>query len=319
MTKDYLKKITAEFSEHSTTNYLSPVADNESALEQLSSSFFANNFARNNYYGGESDGTALNTGKTAEYVGMRFYKPPLIAIGSAFNEGFLKLKDPNVVGKHHKMPTDWLPEAKTVISLFLPFTERVIKSNTKDKKTPSLEWLFTRVDGQQHLLATGALVRDALIKKGYKAVVPYADDKYVMRVSLKETHIPIPVYSSNWSERHVGYITGLGTFGRMTNFISKSGTCGRLISIVTDWQTKPDEKDYEGIYDYCGECMACYRACPGDAFDEHGKAIKKCSEYIHETCKSFTPRYGCGKCQSGLPCSTRNMINPNNTRKRSTI
>ena len=315
MTRDYLNMITAEFSEQAPTNYLSPAATDENERNELAGNFFANNFARNNYYGGDCDGTALNTGKTDEYVGMRFYMPPLLAIGAAGDAGFAKLKDPSVVGEHQKMPEDWLPEAKTVISLFLPFSDRVIESNAIDPKIPSMEWLFTRVDGQQHLLEMGVLVRDALIKGGYKAVVPYADDKFLMRVSPNETHIPIPVYSSNWSERHVGYITGLGTFGRMTNFISKRGTCGRLISIVTDWETEPDEKDYDGIYDYCGECMACYRACPGEAFDENGKSILKCQQYIHETCKSFAPRFGCGKCQSGLPCSTRNLKNPNKTKK----
>ena len=303
--KNYLEKITAEFSETSPTNFLTPETSDENALGTLANNFYANNFARNNFYGKDSSGTGLNTNKPEEFVGMRFFMPPIIAVGSAADEGFLDLKNLQVVGPHHMLPTDWLPEAKSVISLFLPFSERVIKSNTKDPRLPSMEWLYTRVDGQQHLLATGVLVRDALIKDGFKAIVPYADDKFIMRVSPEEKSLPIPTYSSNWSERHVGYITGLGTFGRMTNFITKLGTCGRLISIVTDWETQPDEKDYEGVYDYCSGCLACYRACPAEAFDETGKSIKKCSEYIHETCKDFAPRYGCGKCQSGLPCSTR--------------
>lgn len=311
MDRGYLKKITADFSEQSPTNYLSPETSDEKELSSLANCFYANNFARNNYYGQKSDGTELNAGKPEQYVGLRFFMPPLISVGSASDKGFLKLKDPKVVGPHHLLPTDWFPEAKSIISLFLPFSERVIESNKKDPKKPSLEWLYTRVDGQQHLLAMGMLVRDALIKEGYKAVVPYTDDRYIMRVSPEETDLPIPPYSSNWSERHVGFITGLGTFGRMTNFITKQGACGRLISIVTDWETLPDEKDYTGIFDYCSQCLACYRACPANAFDENGKSIKKCSEYIHETCKPFAPRYGCGKCQSGLPCQTRSFKNPN--------
>jgi hypothetical protein len=30
---------------------------------------------------------------------LRFFMPPLIAVGSAADEGFLKLKDPAVVGR----------------------------------------------------------------------------------------------------------------------------------------------------------------------------------------------------------------------------
>jgi epoxyqueuosine reductase QueG len=143
---------------------------------------------------------------------MRFYRPPLIAVGSAADEGFEKLLDPEVVGPHHLMPTEWLPEAKTVISLFLPFTERVIESNTIDPAMPSKEWLFTRVDGQQHLLATGAVVRDALMKEGYKAVVPYTDDRFIMNVKAEPAD-SIPAYSSNWSERHVDLLQGSGRSG----------------------------------------------------------------------------------------------------------
>jgi epoxyqueuosine reductase QueG len=126
-----------------------------------------------------------------------------------------------------------------------------------------------------------------------------------MRTGRKQADLPIPPYSSNWSERHVGFITGLGTFGRMTNFISKRGACGRLISIVTDWETAPDEKDYTDIYGYCSDCGACYRACPGRALSKDGKDIDLCSAYLGELGKKFAPRYGCGKCQSGLPCSVR--------------
>ena len=310
MDRDNILRMTAEFSERSPTNYLSPKAEDEETLRRLADSFFTNNFARNNYYGGDQLGTALNAGKDARYDGLRFFLPPILAVGSAADEGFLKLKDPEVVGPHHLIPEDWLTGAKSVISLFLPFTARVIESNTKDPLEPSMEWLFTRVDGQQHLLATGALVRDALIREGYRAVVPYADDRFIMRTGRMQTDLPIPPYSSNWSERHVGFITGLGTFGRMTNFISRRGACGRLVSIVTDWETAPDEKDYTDIYDYCAECGACYRACPAKALSKDGKDIDACSAYLGMIGKKFAPRYGCGKCQSGLPCSVRNLENP---------
>ncbi|SHH60695.1 hypothetical protein SAMN02745823_00452 [Sporobacter termitidis DSM 10068] len=320
MHREDLLKLTAEFSESSPTNYLTPEADDAEALNKLASGFFANNFARNNYHGGDSDGTALNKDKDSRYVGMRFFLPPVLAVGAASDEGFKKLQRPEVVGPHHLLPEDWLPGAKSVISLFLPFTERVISSNTENPAEPSWEWLFTRVDGQQHLLATGALVRDALIREGYRAVVPYIDDRFLMRTSRDQTGLPIPAFSSNWSERHVGFITGLGTFGRMTNFISKRGCCGRLVSVVTDWETTPDEKDYEGIYDYCAECGACYPACPGGALSADGKDIDKCSAYLRKIGSKFAPRYGCGKCQSGLPCATKSLASPKrNVRSKITI
>ena len=310
MNREHLLQITSDFSEDSPTNYLAPTAVTDQDLERLAGSFRANNFARNNFRGREADATQLNVGKDDTYVGMRFYLPPILAVGSASDPGYETLRRPEVVGPHHKIPTDWLPSARSVVSLFLPFTERVIRSNTVDPVQPSWEWLFTRVDGQQHLLATAALVRDALIKEGYQAVVPQIDDRYFMRVAPMETDLPVPAFSSNWSERHVGFITGIGTFGRSTNLISKLGACGRLVSIVTDWETEPDEKDYVGMYDYCSECGTCYEACPGHAYSEGGKDIDKCSDFLRENCPQYAPRYGCGKCQSGIPCQTSRLRNP---------
>ncbi len=302
-----LKKIltaTAEFSEASPTNYLSPPALDEESRNKLEGRFKANNFNKHNMpQGGDYD--ALNKDKTDEYVGMRFFEAPILSVGRADDPGFEVLKQPGVVGEHFILPTEWLPEAKSVISLFLPFTERVIKSNTVDKIQPSWEWLFTRVDGQQHLLATGEVVKQMLIDEGYKAVVPQTDDRYIMRVAREQTDLPIPVWSSNWSERHVGYVTGLGTFGKHTNFISEKGSCGRIISIITDWEVEPTVKDYSGIYDYCADCGACYKLCPGEALGPDGKDKAACSDFLRMNCVQYAPRYGCGKCQSGLPCSTR--------------
>lgn len=306
MDRQYLLEITRQFSEKSSTNYLSPVTKTQEERDALESRFHDNNFYKHNMpQGGDFD--ALNKDKTEEYIGMRFFLPPILSIGRADDPEYEDLKKPGVIGPHFMTPKEWLPEAKSVISLFLPFTERVINSNMVDPVQPSWEWLFTRVDGQQHLLATGALVQQALIKEGYRAIVPQTDDRYMMRTSPQQTEIPIPVWSSNWSERHVAYVAGLGTFGRHTNFISKKGCCGRLISIVTDWESEPDEKDYSGLYDYCADCGACYRVCPGDALSQDGKTLTACSAFLRKNCSQYAPRYGCGKCQSGLPCSTRSF------------
>jgi epoxyqueuosine reductase len=309
--REYLQQLLMDFSENSPTNYLSPPAEDTATLDKVAEKFSDNNFARNNLYSGQNGGSVLNKDKSSEYVGMRFFLPPAFAIGSALDARFRKLKEPQVIGPHHLLPEDWLPGARSIVSIFLPFTSRVIESNTKDPREPSWEWLFTRVDGQQHLLATGALVRDALVRAGHRAVVPYADDRFIMRTHPRQTDLPVPPFSSNWSERHVAYITGLGTFGRMTNFISKRGACGRLVSVVTDWETEPEARDYDGMYDYCSECGTCYLACPAGALSVNGKDINKCSAYLGEVGKKYAPRYGCGKCQSGLPCSTTNLRHPN--------
>jgi len=58
-----------------------------------------------------------------------------------------KMKDPHVVGPDHLTPKEWLPDAKSVISYFLPFTEHIRNSNRLHGK-PSTEWLYGRYEGE---------------------------------------------------------------------------------------------------------------------------------------------------------------------------
>ena len=303
--KEYLRKIACEFADNSPTNHLSPIARTDEELEKVKELYYANNFGRNN--AGRGNWDILNCDKPDEYVGMRFYKHPILAFGSASDPLFQKLREPGVVGPHHYLPTDWLPGAKTVISIFTPFDDKVIESNTKDINVVSMEWRYTRIDGQQHLLATGAAIRDALIAAGYNAVMPQAEDAYWSKV-FDDGDETKPIYSTNWAERHVGWVAGLGTFGLHTNFISKSGTCGRLMSVVTDWEAEPDAKDYAGVYDYCSKCNVCLDS-PCGALTSDGKVIPKCGAYVRKMNETGSPfRVGCGKCMAGMPCAVQSCM-----------
>ena len=239
-------------------------------------------------------------------AGMRFYEKPIFSIARADSPRFLEIKRPDIVGEHHLLPYDWLPEAKTVISFALPVSRRIVEANKLDPLEPSIEWLYSRIEGNRFLLALGAAVRDALIADGHKAITPYLDEKLVSRVGFDPTPetAHLPQYSSTWSERHVGVAAGLGTFGLSTNFISKAGSTVRLISVVTDWDIEPDAPDYDDWLGYCNRCGVCVRRCPAQAHyaDKPGKDHQLCSMYIRKVSAAHSPRYGCGKCQTGTPC-----------------
>ena len=302
MTREKLQKIADDFSDNSPYNFLGM----EDVSNTSSGDADLNNYTKNNLKNRGASPEMLLTDDFGSYKGMRFFERPVFSITRADDPGFMVIKQPEAVGKHHLLPTDWLPSAKSVISFFLPYNRNTVEANKIDPVEPAAEWLYTRVDGQKYLLALGALIRDALQADGYKAVTPYTEDSYIMRVSLDPIagaeHVP--PYSTNWSERHVGVVTGLGTFGLSTNFISKAGCAGRLISVVTDWDAEPDTRDYDDWLGYCNRCGACIRRCPPKAHYEgrQGKDHGVCGGFIRKTCEKYTPRYGCGKCQSGLPC-----------------
>ena len=167
MDREFIQKLVNDLSDNAPTNFLQPKVTDDQAENQQD----ANNFARNNYFGAKKfDASVYNVGKEDKYIGMRFFERPIFSVGSADDPGFERILQPGVVGPHHKMPRDWVENAKTVISFFLPFSDRVLESNIPDRNMVSMEWMFTRVDGQNHLLATAAAVVDALRAQGYQAV-----------------------------------------------------------------------------------------------------------------------------------------------------
>jgi epoxyqueuosine reductase QueG len=227
---------------------------------------------------------------------LGIYDPPLVAFARADDPLFEALKDPDVVGPRHRSPREWLPSARTVVSYFLPFTESVRKSNHVDG-LPSEEWVSARIDGE----AFNNLVRwhcaGLLESQGGQALVPPHRDDFA-----------IVDRRSNWSERHVAYIAGLGTFGLSRSLITSRGTAGRYGSVVTSLEIEPTSRTSATHYDACpflvdGGCGACIDRCPSGAITRKGKDTARCSEYLDTVVKPrFSPRYGCAKCQTNVPC-----------------
>jgi len=311
MTREILQKIIDDFSDNSPLNYLAGRGTAVGGTAPTQEDIEKNNYARDNLKDRGITPDMLGADEESGLKGMRFFGRPVFSVANADDPGFAEIKKAEAVGSHHLLPQDWLPGAKSVISVFLPIERATVEANKADPVEPALAWLYTRVDGQRFLLAMGTAVRDAFIADGFMAVTPYTEEKYVMQVSrdLAPGTEHVPPYSTNWSERHVGVVTGLGTFGMSTNFISKVGCAGRLISVVTDWETKPDGHDYDDWLGYCNRCGACIRRCPAKAHfpDRHGKDHSLCGAFIRKVCEKYSPRYGCGKCQSGIPCEYQPM------------
>ncbi len=53
-------------------------------------------------------------------------------------------------------------------------------------------------------------------------------------------------------------------------------------------------------------CGTCISRCPAGAISlEGGKNQIKCKEWMDLMKARWSPRYGCGKCQVGVPCESR--------------
>lgn len=246
-------------------------------LQEIISEFFSSN-------------TKMNS---AQEINLsRIIDEPLVGIASADDPIFKKLKEPEIIGENHLLPTEWLPEAKSVISFFLPFSKKIRVAN-RSKGLPAMEWVYARWEGEicNHQL------KKYLVKKleelGNQALAPAITTE---RFQIKEK-------KSNWSERHVAYIAGLGTFGLGRSLITPKGSAGRFGSIITTRTLEPTQHRYQPFLDYCNTCLKCVTRCPSNALKPEGKDIWICSKYLDNIIKpKYEPRYGCGKCQTEVPC-----------------
>lgn len=228
-----------------------------------------------------------------ELDGMQIFDPPLVAIASATDPWWETLKQPEIVGPHHLSPTEWLRGANSIISCFLPHTERVRSAN-RLKGKPATEWLHGRHEGEAFNNALALVLVEVIQQAGGVAIVPRPDGRFEV-VDLR----------SNWSERHVAFIAGLGTFSLNRSLITESGSAGRFFSVITDLKLTPTTRPYTAVDEYCNQCGACIERCPPHAISRDGKDNAVCLTYLREMKIRFAPRYGCGKCQTAVPCEAR--------------
>ena len=167
--------------------------------------------------------------------GGRYWDTPLVGFASGKTSLFKQYKE--IIGKFHLTPheifeltfgKDTRSKEVSVISWILPALEDVRKSNRIRTKFPSLLWFHTRDFGEQFNIRLRNYLVSFLKKKGYRAVAPQNSPYF------KHLRSSIVGRASNWSERHVAYACGLGTFGLNGGFITLRGQAMRAGSVVTD-------------------------------------------------------------------------------------
>lgn len=243
---------------------------------------------------------------TPDIVGMPLFRDPIVRCASADDPWFQKIHDDEtIVGPDFVMPHDWLPDAKSVISICYPFSKEVCDSNLDNLDLPSDPWLHGRVEGHDFIHDTDKRIVAWLESLGCKAVIPALDPTLRVNKRDPEDAVGRPMFASSWSERHVAFTAGIGTFGLCTHLITEVGKAHRLGSIITNAPIEVTARAYgDDPFAYCNRCGACTKRCPVDALTlEGGKDYQTCWVYMEETKIRFKPRYGCGKCQLMVPCA----------------
>lgn len=231
------------------------------------------------------------TDAEGEYL---LYDRAVTGVARADDALFNGLRAEAAAGPQFIMPAEWLPGAKSVLCVFFSASEHVRRSNHRPGRV-SEPWSHARDIGGNMVIpkALAALVAH-LRKMGIGAVAPSLDSRHVVNG-----------FRSGWSERHVAFVAGLGTFGLSRSLITRLGSAGRLGSVVLGaaWEATP--RPYTGLYDYCSRCLACVGRCPAKAIGAEGKEHPPCKALLDRGRAATPPTHGCGKCQTRVPCESR--------------
>lgn len=251
-----------------------------------------------------------------------YWDEPLVGFASGSDPLFFEYK--SIIGPFHLTPREVMMAALkekdralllsdidqiSVISWILPTAEDTRKSNRKERQFPSKPWTYTRDFGEA---CNNGLKKHAvgfLEDIGHTAVAP------PLSPTFKYFRDEKVGWASPWSERHIAYACGLGTFSLNDGLITPKGVAVRIGSVVTLLKLTPSEKIYRHHKENCllfrnEKCGKCIPRCPAGAITEKGHDKDKCEAYINsEPQKAKRLEYGlknppaaCGLCQTGVPC-----------------
>ena len=245
------------------------------------------------------------------------YEDPLVGFVAGTDPLLVQLKE--IIGEFHLTPHDAVtavakdrdvpvpPEEEAgVISYILPISRATIRENAGMKDRPSERWSHTRLFGEDFNRKLQAHVVSFLEGSGYLAVAPEIEG------GVFQTLIDEKVgWTSNWSQRHVAFASGLGTFGLSDGLITEAGKAHRAGSIIVNRELDSSRRSGD-IHLDCpffrdGSCKVCVKRCPAGAITEEGHDKNVCSVYVFNQIPVIKEDYdieiyACGLCQTGVPC-----------------
>ncbi len=255
--------------------------------------------------------------------GYVIWDEPLVKFANGDDPIFAEYK--TIIAPTHLTPREALAKAYSknpentpahlsVISWILPAPEKTRKSNRSETLVPSRLWSHTRWYGEKFNRALREHMVEILTELGYLAAAPALQPYFKTDRNERGPY-------SNWSERHIAYAAGHGTFSLSDGLITERGIAHRCGSVVTNVvlpaSLRTAESPYSNCLFYVGvNCKACIKRCPAGAITEEGHDKKKCAAYLRgigysaEALKdgynNDTSVAGCGLCQVKMPCEFQN-------------
>jgi NAD-dependent dihydropyrimidine dehydrogenase PreA subunit len=202
-------------------------------------------------------------------------------------------------------------EDLSVMVFVLPQTRLTMKDQNQAKDIVSERWARSRVSHQRVVDGLALHLKNSLEAMGIEAAVP--DHLPQWKVFPSDAF----QLTSMWSHRHAGFAAGLGTFGLCDGLITPIGKAHRMGSVIVNHPLPATPRDYgiDQFQKYClffnsGTCGLCIKRCPAGAITEQGHNKARCSDFLKASAPYIESRwpeiaggYGCGLCQSKVPCA----------------
>ena len=219
------------------------------------------------------------------------FQTPLVGFVSGTDPLFSRLKQ--VIGKFHLTPVEAIAQYSEleglkvppagqigVISYILPISQATRDENAVMEDHPSERWAYTRLFGQDFNINLQSHLVEFLEQRGFIAVAPEQD-----KLLFKQLQDKTVGWASTWSQRHVAYAAGLGTFGLSDGLITRAGKAHRIGSVVVNFPLDSPARPTD-IHHYClfyqtGGCIVCAQRCPAGAITEEGHDKNRCREFVY--------------------------------------
>lgn len=253
---------------------------------------------------------------------------PLVGFAAGNDTIFQDFKKQTIIGEFHFTPEEALPtylkrqkknggdkkfSSLSVISIVFPATNKTRLSNRPESIMASARWQYAFNRGIIFIESTLQHLVSILEVLGYQAVAPLYTKPTLWLWVLPGGP------TSDWSEKHVAYAAGLGTFGFNSGLITTKGAALQCGSVITDLALTPTPRVYVDYQAYClyhrnGSCRRCVQRCPSGALSEQGYDSRKCLFYhelelprISKDLEREPEKGGhptCSLCQTKVPCES---------------
>jgi epoxyqueuosine reductase len=253
---------------------------------------------------------------------------PVVAFANGDDPIFMEYK--NIIGDFHLTPREllekyvaaknWRFGAKSsmntigVVSWALPLTQETRLHERASPFGGSPRYNHSRWIGIRLYESVEHFVASLLEVLGCNSVAPTRSRFFEIK------NMPEGWLCANWSERHVAYACGLGTFGLNGLMITSHGCAVYLGSVVCDVDFTPTPRAKNHVancpYFQDGSCGFCIERCTGSAINSDGRSNTACLRNLRDEQSKTVVRMGldkgligpapsCGRCSTGLPCEER--------------